>query len=142
MITDPQVDDGYARFEPLGAGEIAELLRTHEIGRVAWQGAAGLVVLPVAYAAAGDLVAFRTAPGTALADLAEPTPAVLQLDEFDVETGTGWSVLVRGTTAEVTDRVASAHWRTRLPAPWAPGPRDLTIVLHVTEATGRVVVRP
>lgn len=133
--------EAYARFDPLPPAEAGELLRTHRIGRVAWHGVGGLLVLPVAYAWHDGVIAFRTAPGGVLARLTEATEIAFEVDDFDVETGTGWAVLVRGVARGVTDPDEQAAWQARLPQPWAPGPRDLVIRVDPVITTGRVVVR-
>ncbi len=131
----------YAHFDPLPPDEAGDLLRTHHIGRVAWHGVNGLLVLPVAYAWHDGVIAFRTAPGGALARLTEATEIAFEVDDFDLETGTGWAVLVRGVARGVSDAEERAAWQTRLPEPWAPGPRDLVIQVDPVITTGRVVVR-
>lgn len=131
----------YARFEPLSEQDVIDLLRTHEVGRVAWNSAEGLAIVPVAYAFARGALAFRTAPDGSLAELADHADAAFQTDEFDVETATGWSVLVRAVASRVTEPTEVADWLSRLPAPWAPGVRDVVIRLDPVLLTGRTVVR-
>lgn len=131
----------WGRFETLPEREAMDLLRTHQVGRVAWETAAGPVILPVAYAWSDGLIAFRTAGSGPLAQLATPTDVAFQIDEFEVETATGWSVLLRATTARVTAPEETAAWQRLLPEPWAPGERDLIIRLTPRSISGRVVVR-
>lgn len=133
--------EDYARFEALGHQDVADLLRTHEVGRIAWNSSEGPVILPVAYAFDRDSVAFRTAVHGLLSELANPTDIAFQVDEFDVETATGWSVLVRAISAAVTEPGEVGHWLNRLPTPWAPGPRDLVIRLDPVQLSGRMIVR-
>ncbi|WP_432557449.1 pyridoxamine 5'-phosphate oxidase family protein [Granulicoccus sp. GXG6511] len=129
------------RFEALPESEVMALLRTHQIGRVAWEAAKGPVILPVAYAWSDGLIAFRTAAGSALAELATPTDVAFQIDEFDVETATGWSVLMSATTTRVTSPEEIVSWHDLLPEPWAPGGRDWVIRLTPRSISGRVVAR-
>jgi nitroimidazol reductase NimA-like FMN-containing flavoprotein (pyridoxamine 5'-phosphate oxidase superfamily) len=136
-----ETTDEYARFEPLSQQDIIDLLRTNEVGRVAWNRADGPVILPVAYAYADRAVAFSTAEDGLLAELASGGAVAFQIDEFDVGTGTGWSVLVRATAARITDPGEIAAWDRRLPTPWAPGPRHVMIRLDPVAVTGRIVVR-
>lgn len=133
--------DEYARFEPLSQQDVTDLLRTHEVGRVAWNSSGGPVILPVAYAFAHGTLAFRSAGDGLLAELANRTEVAFQLDEFDVETAIGWSVLVRAVSTRVTDPGEIADWLRRLPTPWAPGPRAVAIRLDPVQITGRVIVR-
>lgn len=131
----------YARFEPLSRQDVADLLRTHEVGRIGWNSSQGPVILPVAYAFDRNRLAFRTAAHGLLSELVDPTDTAFQVDEFDVETATGWSVLVRATSVRVTQPDEVAHWLSRLPAPWAPGPRDIVIQLDPVQLSGRTIVR-
>lgn len=128
------------RFEALPEHEAMELLRTHQVGRVAWASSSGPVILPVAYAWSDGLIAFRTAGDGVLSELATPTDVAFQIDEFDVETATGWSVLLRATTARVIAQEETASWH-RLLSPWAPGHRDLVIRLTPRSVSGRIVMR-
>jgi len=117
------------------------LLRTHEVGRVAWETAQGPVILPVAYAWQDGVVGFRTADRGTLATLAQPTEVAFQIDDYDVGTATGWSVLMTATTSRETVPGAVARWHELLPAPWAPGDRDWVIVLTPDSVSGRIVAR-
>jgi hypothetical protein len=63
------------------------------------------------------------------------------LDEFDVETAVGWSVLVRAVSTRVTEPDEIADWLSGLPTPWAPGPRGMVIRLDPLQPTGRMIVR-
>jgi hypothetical protein len=80
------------------------LLSTQAIGRVA-VGRPGLAphVVPVNYAMLRGSVVFRTAPGTKLEWLVSE-PVSFEVDSFDLETRTGWSVVVQGFAYEASDR--------------------------------------
>jgi nitroimidazol reductase NimA-like FMN-containing flavoprotein (pyridoxamine 5'-phosphate oxidase superfamily) len=119
---------------PLSGEECRALVRGRRVGRLGWTGSAGPTVQPVVYAVVEGLIVFRTAPGTALSELAEGRPACLQVDDLDEQTATGWSVLARGTTAPGPPELAA-----ELPTPWAPGERRLVIALTPDEYTGRAV---
>lgn len=133
--------EAHARFEALGPEETTALLRTHQVGRVAWDTPEGPVILPVAYAWHDGLIAFRTADWGSLAELAIPTDVAFQIDDFDAETASGWSVLMRAVTTVVTKDEELVRWQALLPAPWAPGPRELVIRLTPRSVSGRVVLR-
>lgn len=105
------------------------------VGRVSWVSAhRGLQVLPVNYVLDEDRIVFRTDPSSTLAELTEPVEVVFQVDDIDRLTATGWSVVARGRTAAASSSDTIAE-----PRPWAPGRRDLTIVIVVESLTGRVV---
>ncbi|MDO5682801.1 MAG: pyridoxamine 5'-phosphate oxidase family protein [Propionibacteriaceae bacterium] len=130
-----------ARFDTLPTEEIVALLRTHHIGRVAWESAHGPVILPVAYAWRAGEMAFRTATDSPLGDLVTPREVAFQIDDYDIETATGWSVLVSATTAQVIADDDLAAWQELLPEPWAPGNRDCVIRLTPRTLSGRAVSR-
>ena len=87
-----------------------------------------------------ECVAFVSADGVTLA---VPAPAEglsaadyfnFEVDDIDVDTATGWSVLVHGVAA---DHDGSAQ--PVLPAPWAPDHSGLTIVITPSTYSGRAV---
>ncbi|OYN91240.1 pyridoxamine 5'-phosphate oxidase family protein [Parenemella sanctibonifatiensis] len=127
------------RFEQLPADECWLLLEQSAVARLAYVLAGRLELLPVTFRTyEGDGVrglVFRTAASTRLAGLVEPTDAVVELDELDPDTATGWSVVARVRTGPAPDGV-------ELPQPWAPGQRDVCIGLQVTSISGRIVSAP
>lgn len=129
-------------FAALEPDDCRALLRTHEVGRVAWASAtAGLLVLPVNYVVHDDLVVFRTTPDSELAELAEGIEVAFQIDDIDVETGNAWSVLARGVSARPEPGPELEAALDRSPQPWAPGTRDLYLGIRIAEISGRVVDR-
>lgn len=129
-------------FAALEPDDCRALLRTQEVGRVAWASAtAGLLVLPVNYVVQGDLVVFRSSPDSELAELAEGREVAFQIDDVDVETGNAWSVLVRGVSGRPQAGPEAEASPGRSPQPWAPGERDLYLSIRVDEISGRVVDR-
>ena len=80
------------------------LLATQAVGRVA-VARPGLAphVVPVNYAMLRDSIVFRTAPGTKLERLVTE-PVSFEVDVFDLERRTGWSVVVQGFAYEASDR--------------------------------------
>ncbi|HEX2856565.1 MAG TPA: pyridoxamine 5'-phosphate oxidase family protein [Propionibacteriaceae bacterium] len=133
---------GPGRFAPLDESECVELLRSQLVGRVAFTdpslgGAGAVTVLPVAYTVVGDsLIGIVTGAGGILSSLRTPgRPVGFEIDDVDVETATGWSVLASCHT-ELIDHGLVASLR-----PWAGGERDLPIGLRIERLTGRIVSR-
>lgn len=122
----------------LSRHECLELLRSHEVGRlaVATPGASPLVV-PVNYLVDGDAIVFRTGTGSKLRAL-RGTPVSFQVDELDPIRRTGWSVLVRGWAYETT------RWEIEhLPLEaWAPGDKEHWIRIVPDALSGRRVMLP
>ena len=97
-------------------------------------------ILPVNYVLDGDAIVFRTAPGTKL-DAGPRAPACFEVDHFDRDARTGWSVLVVGHLEEVDQFQPRlwAHVRTLPVDPWAAGARIHVMRLSPTHIGGRVI---
>lgn len=130
------------RFEPMLAHECWELIRTAEVGRLGVFTEHYPLILPVNFGLDGDVVVVRTAPGPLLW-AADHSNVCFQVDMIDVDTRSGWTVLIRG----LAERVGDGHQpavveRTQQQAavPWAPGDREemLRIIPHRVE--GRRIV--
>jgi len=127
------MDTGH--FTRLSGDECGHLLRGHSVGRVSWASSKGLQVLPVSYVSSGGRIYFRTNPDSVMGELAGPIEVAFEVDDIDVSTATGWSVLVQGE-AQVHDDATSDL---RIPDAWAPGERTLTVVITPSACTGRAV---
>ena len=124
-------------LEELSRSECLQLLGHQYIGRVVVTMGALPVALPVNFAMLGDDVVFRTGEGGKLDAAARGAVVAFEVDSFDAISHTGWSVLVTGPAAELTDRedVAAAL---RLPLrAWAGGPRDHFVRITSTLVSGR-----
>lgn len=128
------------RFSSLPSTECHALLRQHTIGRVGWNTMDGPQILPVTYAYRDGSIIFRTAPYGALSELRNVRQVAFEVDEFDVATRTGWSVLVRGwaKAASNPDELAGL-WEQQEPTPWATGARTLFIIISPEQLSGRVI---
>ncbi len=127
---------GLGHFLTIDADECRRLLRDATVGRVCWASPEGLQVLPVNYGVDGDLLVFACAEGSLLAGLADPTDVVVQVDDLDPVTATGWSVLVRGRS-----RTVDAARPGVVPRAWAPGDRAVLVGVEPHHLTGRSVSR-
>ena len=138
MSTTP--GDPQHRFGPLPATECLARLRSHTIGRVGWNTTEGPQILPVSYVVRDGLIVFRTTPYGALSELRNVRQVAFEVDEFDVTTRTGWSVLVRGWAKAATnpDQLAGL-WAQQEPIPWASGARTLFLTISTDHVSGRVI---
>lgn len=129
-------------YEELTAEECAALLGRTSIGRLAGVAEGRPFVFPVNYAFDGNTVVFRTSPGTKLAGSAFARVA-FEIDGVDEGTQTGWSVIVQGVGAEVTDAVdlQSLAVRRLDLAPWVPGPKAHWVAIRAGTVTGRRLCR-
>ena len=121
-------------FTRLSGDECRHLVRGHSVGRVVWLSGEGLQALPVTYVVSGERIYFRVDPESVLGELARSMRVLFEVDDIDVPTATGWSVVVRGEATE-----APALHQPILPTPWAPGRRSLAGVVTPTAYTGRAV---
>ena len=127
-------------FGPLSSEECRRRLEGGSIGRVAWNTVDGPQVLPVTYAVHNDAVVFRTAAYGPLADLRHVRRVAFEIDEFDAESRTGWSVVVVGQSRAAAKAAELVElWSQADPVPWAPGTRNLFIEIKPRKISGRSV---
>jgi len=143
MMSSPQEQQQGRRFTELPLARCEELLATHTTGRVAWNAPDGPEVLPVTYAYHTGRVVFRTSPFGALSQLARGSVVAFEVDDVDHEHGWGWSVLVRGSAAGITEPHDLVElWTKDGLEPWATGIRNLFIAITPRSITGRAVKAP
>lgn len=83
-------------LEILSADECWALIRETPIGRLAFVHEGGPVVLPVSFGVLGHQVVFRSARGAKLGAARMNRPVAFEVDRWDADSRTGWSVLVEG----------------------------------------------
>jgi uncharacterized protein len=132
-------DDGDA-LDILSESECRDLLGDESVGRVGVTIAALPVILPVNYGWIDGEIMFRTAEGTKLRAAVGRSVIAFEVDSYDSETHTGWSVLAVGRAREVTDpdEVAAAE-HVGL-APWANGNRHRWVKMRPEFISGRRIV--
>lgn len=124
----------------LSEGECRRLLGTHGVGRIATFTSEGPAVLPVNYLVAGADIAFRTGTETKSADAAG-TEVAFEIDNIEDATASGWSVLIVGVLAAVTDPERIHHLdATARSHPWTGGLRAHWMKLTPVRISGRRVV--
>jgi nitroimidazol reductase NimA-like FMN-containing flavoprotein (pyridoxamine 5'-phosphate oxidase superfamily) len=129
----------HSGIELLEQDNCMDLLAQDVIGRVAVVIGGMPVILPVNYALDGNTIVMRTMPGSQL-DVGQGH-AAFEVDSFDRDRHTGWSVLVSGHLEAVTGYQAKDLTRLEtLPVvPWAAGDRNLWLRLRPLVITGRIV---
>lgn len=120
----------------LSTHECWELVASRPVGRLAWSGAHGPTVIPVNFTVDGQNVLIRTKAYSEAARECDDTIVAFEVDSFDQDAQTGWSVLLRGR----------AHFEYQTPGVedpqvWISGPRSLGIRIEVGEVTGRRILR-
>ena len=127
---------GFGGITELTADECWQLLRSHNLGRIA-ASAAGLVdIFPINYAVDDSLaVYFRTAPGTKLLELAINDRVAFEID--GVDRADAWSVVVKGR-AERLERQSEIDIAERLGlSPWIPSLKYRWVRIRPTDIAGR-----
>jgi uncharacterized protein len=123
-------------MEVLDRSACEALLATQRVGRIALC-LDHPVVLPVVYALYDGDVVFRTAPGEKLIAAALQRTVAFEIDAYDPDAHTGWSVDVIGTAEEIVNPAELARVRALdLPA-WAGEVRDRFVRVRTKDITGR-----
>jgi uncharacterized protein len=125
-------------IETLSTDECFLLLKSRELGRIAFNIEDQPEVFPINYAMEGQIVVFRTAPGTKL-DFVPMARLAFEVDDWDPKLGIGWSVVVKGLAEEVTRNLgrAAEHIRKAPVHPVAPGERWRWLAIRPSEVSGR-----
>jgi nitroimidazol reductase NimA-like FMN-containing flavoprotein (pyridoxamine 5'-phosphate oxidase superfamily) len=136
-------------LEHLDEAECMRLIAPGGIGRLCFAGQFDLTVLPVNYTVHDGAVLFRTAPeGTTEEDLrtgigvaSAEYRVAFEVDDFDIQTHEGWSVLVQGPAHHLdSDEERAAAEAIGLQT-WAGSNRDHFIRVTPARVTGRRIRR-
>jgi hypothetical protein len=131
--TEPLFDLG---LEVLAEAECQRLLHSASFGRVGVATAGVAMILPVNYAMVGDDIVFFTGPGLKLSAAQAQKTMTFQIDDYDAERNSGWSVLVVGNAEEI-DTGELYGRRAKALAPGAPGERHDIVRIRPDMVTGR-----
>ena len=130
------------RWEQLTKSECFGLLAGQHLGRVVLIDDLGPIAVPVNFVLDRDTVVFRSGEGTKLNVVDRGASVAFEVDRTDEATRTGWSVLVRGDAAEITDPDDLARVRGLLLYPWAPGVKTHYVRIRPSALTGRRIAIP
>jgi nitroimidazol reductase NimA-like FMN-containing flavoprotein (pyridoxamine 5'-phosphate oxidase superfamily) len=126
---------GYGVITELTNDECWQLMRTHEMGRIAASAAGTVDIFPINYAVDGETIMFRTAPGTKLLELAINDRVAFEIDDHDEHEA--WSVVVKGR-AERVERQSEMDAAESLGLqPWIPTLKYRWVRIWPVEVTGR-----
>lgn len=131
----------------LSSDQCIELLETHRprVGRLAFDDACGPVVFPMNYIADGNLIYFRTAPGSTLLAALEMRQVAFEIDHVEdvpeprtpASPEHSWSVLAFGRLRTLTDEDELAHVRQAPLRPWADDEDSFYLRMDVEAVAGR-----
>ena len=110
-----------------------------EIGRVAMTFGALPAILPVNYAMLDDTIVFRTGQGTKLHAAIRNAVVAFEVDASDASSG--WSVLIVGHAAEVTEPPEVASALAVIPDGWVPGEHEHVVRITFSRVSGRRIQR-
>jgi nitroimidazol reductase NimA-like FMN-containing flavoprotein (pyridoxamine 5'-phosphate oxidase superfamily) len=134
--------------EELDAAECLRLVAGQQIGRVAYNGRSGPMVLPVNYRLFEDSIVFRTAQGSAMDEdlttgIADAEYLIaFEIDELDPGRREGWSVLIHGSAHHVTDEDERSSVAQAGVTPWVGGVQDLYMRIRPAHIGGRRITHP
>jgi nitroimidazol reductase NimA-like FMN-containing flavoprotein (pyridoxamine 5'-phosphate oxidase superfamily) len=135
MDSDPRTE-----MLELSRDECLALLGANSFGRLAVNAGEGPpIVRPVNYLfdEPSQSVVFRTAPGSKLHAVLRATDAAFEIDAVDERAGTGWSVIIRGVTDEVTNPTEVRRLERLGPKSWAPGEKPHWVKIRAWTVSGR-----
>lgn len=125
-------------LEVLSLDECRRLLAEGEIGRVGFLSAGEPLVMPVNYRIYRGDVVFRTTLGEKLDAARNAKSVAFEIDGWNSESKTGWSVIVRGKSQDTDDEAEIAELNQLGLEPWAnPVGRNHWVRIISDEITGR-----
>lgn len=143
-ISPPPTGAGGALAE-LTRAECLELLAGECVGRLAVSmGDGAPLIRPVNFVfdGASQSVVLRTAAGSKLHVLLRRAKAAFEIDGFDRPARTGWSVIVLGTSEEVTSPAEIHRLETLGVQPWLPGDTPHWVRIRAGTVSGRRIGPP
>lgn len=133
---DPRSQD---HLESLGHAECIRRLEAAGVGRIGVQSGGKVLIFPVNYALDGDSIVVRTRRGGGLDEATSNAFVAFEIDHADARYHEGWSVLVQGRCAHVTD-AEELESLSHLPIlPWGGSERDLYLRVSMDSVTGRSI---
>lgn len=127
-------------LEWMDRDECMALVGADHVGRLAVLDGHAPLIVPLNYELDGENIVFRSDPGTKL-DQGPRSPVCFEIDAFDREARSGWSVVIRGRLEEVTRYDTTTLQRLQaLPIdPWAEGAKEHWMRLVADSVSGRKV---
>ncbi len=131
-------EGGSPGISVLDTDDCVALLRSTPVGRIAFVHDDRLTVLPVTFAWSDDAIVFRTLDGEKLQAADQFQDVAFEVDEWDVRSHTGWSVLVRGVAEHIEDWAEIEQLEQTELVPWAREEwRRMWVKVVPGEITGR-----
>jgi len=133
---DPPRD--HAGLAVLSYQECLRLAASQPVGRVAFADSGDIQVFPVNHCVVGDTIAFRTADGSKLGAAVQHAVVAFEVDGYDADRRTGWSVLIKGRVVPVDDLALLRKLDHSGVQPWNDRvPRPTWVAVRADTVTGR-----
>jgi nitroimidazol reductase NimA-like FMN-containing flavoprotein (pyridoxamine 5'-phosphate oxidase superfamily) len=128
----------YAGLESLPTDVCLRLLESVPVGRVSFSIGGEVVTLPVNHTVDGQEVVFRTDRGSKLSASYRQDLVAFEADDYDPETRTGWSVLIKGRAEVIREDSEIQRLRQLGLHPWVTAvEHPFWIRIRPTSITGR-----
>lgn len=127
-------------LDVLDRAECLALLEEGVLGRVALCMGALPTILPVSYRLVDENVVFRTGIGSKLDAATRGAVIAFEVDAFDPEEHTGWSVVVTGIARDTPSHEWAAPILTAAVPRWAPDGATRVLHLPTDIISGRRIV--
>ncbi|MGW3498530.1 pyridoxamine 5'-phosphate oxidase family protein [Streptomyces sp. NPDC001020] len=128
-------------FRELERQECLRLLAQVPVGRIVHTRQALPAVVPLNFRLDDDgAVVVRISAFSELMRAIDGSVVAFEADEIDTSAQSGWSVVVTGSAAVVTDRGECERLARTGPRPWAPSPKEVFVRIQPELVTGRELV--
>ncbi|MEV0414925.1 pyridoxamine 5'-phosphate oxidase family protein [Streptomyces sp. NPDC050448] len=128
-------------FRELGRQECLGLLATAPVGRIVYTRQALPAVLPVNFSLDSDgAVLLRISAESELVRAVDGAVVAFEADAVDAVSRSGWSVVLTGRAAVVTDQAELNRLDQTGPRSWAPSPKEVFVRIEPELVTGRELV--
>lgn len=94
-------------------------------------------LFPVSFAVEDSSIVFRFSSGTKLEALRHNPRVAFEVDGYDPERGTAWSVVLKGDAALIRNPDDLLDTISLEVSPWQAGPKSQFVRIVATEITGR-----
>jgi nitroimidazol reductase NimA-like FMN-containing flavoprotein (pyridoxamine 5'-phosphate oxidase superfamily) len=131
------VDEG---LELLTEDEARVLLSTGEVGRVGITIGALPAIFPVSYCVVDGSIFFRTSEGSKMTAAANGSVVAFEVDDYQLDDRSGWSVLAIGTAELVEGPAAELEVLDGDLTPLVDGRRPALVRIEPTFLSGRRIV--
>ncbi len=122
---------------PIEPDECWVLLRGEAYGRLAVISEDGPDIFPINVQVDHGTLVFRTAAGSKLAALHDDPRVAFEVDGYDRDTRTAWSVVIRGTAKLVSDQYEAVEVVELGVTPWQHGPKPEFVRIEPVTVSGR-----